>query len=534
MISLFLLLLFSSSSLAFRTIQLNETLVFTNLHPIPGFNHSFGNNKNVTVTRLANGRYRGLAILDDNSVIEFDENGPSNKGKEDGLELPFGCGNNESTTPGNDSSFLRQLEEEEEGGEGLIPFTPGCYPLDQKTHFLKFGVVLDQGVDIAQAEMALAGTRLLLRRQLNIQLEIDEIIQWGKSAPPCSRDYSSRLEEFTQFTTTIGEKPLWHLITNCWPPPGTVGTAYLRTLCHPGRNTGITSLVGSSTFAILLHEVGHGLGATHSFEYGMGRTGGLMDYGNYLFQGVAQFHPLKREEICSTLTDAHCPPELFGPLIEEGEEGGDCGNMILEEGEQCECLNASPECDGCLECQLTAPLTECSTSTFVIGDGGKELKAVSPSLLSSPECCQEGKLMNAQTSCPRDGVCHNGKCLLLCAKYGLYSCPVTENGCRQPCGPDCLDSLQTQISKVMISYLPDGSRCGGRESEGTCAAGLCSSSPPPLPPCPFFRIRNCPKLSKSSCISSPIWKHRCSFCDNKCRAKTPGGCRDSREYYSHC
>jgi len=48
------------------------------------------------------------------------------------------------------------------------------------------------------------------------------------------------------------------------------------------------------------HELGHLLGAGHSFENGQS-TGGIMDYGDGTLNGAHQFHTFRREEICNFL-----------------------------------------------------------------------------------------------------------------------------------------------------------------------------------------------------------------------------------------
>ena len=52
---------------------------------------------------------------------------------------------------------------------------------------------------------------------------------------------------------------------------------------------------------MLFHELGHGIGLTHTFENGIGTTGGLMDYANGLYDGVPQYHPFNRGEACISL-----------------------------------------------------------------------------------------------------------------------------------------------------------------------------------------------------------------------------------------
>jgi hypothetical protein len=53
------------------------------------------------------------------------------------------------------------------------------------------------------------------------------------------------------------------------------------------------------------HEIGHNFNADHSFENGVGTTGGIMDYGDGKYLGEYQFNPnLRRDEMCTQITEA--------------------------------------------------------------------------------------------------------------------------------------------------------------------------------------------------------------------------------------
>jgi hypothetical protein len=94
-------------------------------------------------------------------------------------------------------------------------------------------------------------------------------------------------------------------MTNCWPPPGTVGLAYVGALCAGrGYNTGVSTL-SRVTWLTVAHELGHNFGSPHSFDNGQGATGGIMDYGDGTTNGargqtdgVSQFNLLRENDIC--------------------------------------------------------------------------------------------------------------------------------------------------------------------------------------------------------------------------------------------
>merc|ERR1712226_153591 len=84
-----------------------------------------------------------------------------------------------------------------------------------------------------------------------------------------------------------------------------------------GCKTGVTYFTQrETTFETFAHEVGHSFGASHSFEEGRGRTGGIMDYGhNKLISGELQFNTkYRKREICNHLTRAMQPSCTFWGL----------------------------------------------------------------------------------------------------------------------------------------------------------------------------------------------------------------------------
>jgi hypothetical protein len=368
-----------------------------------------------------------------------------------------------------------------------IPFFPNCYPNDNTRRQLYIGIVIDDD-KIRDVETIIAQARVVFLAQLNILLTIGriEIIKF-----PCST-IPQLLEKFKQWNPPTPQS-YWHLLTNCNPPPGTVGIADLNSLCRGGR-----AISNKASWLIFAHELGHILGATHSFENGTGHTGGIMDYGSPYYNNVIQFNPSKRIELCSGLTRAtiECPSNIFISSLE-------CGNGIVEPGEQCECLK--PNCIGCVNCKTNQ---ECSTD-FIM------------SQTSDPQCCHDGKFTTGK--CNGADVCVNGKCTRFCSKYGLNECGMDD--CSQSClfNNQCSNQITTQ-KNIPISHLPDGLKCN---DGGVCINGTCTKQKT----CPYKNIKQCPKLSKAKCLKY-YW--RCSYCNNKCIARTPNRCKDPLNYYNNC
>jgi hypothetical protein len=92
---------------------------------------------------------------------------------------------------------------------------------------------------------------------------------------------NAHLDQFNAWRTNVNPKnqALWHLLTNCWRSPGTVGLAWLGVLCSSQYGTGVSSWTNTH-WLVVAHEIGHNFNSPHSFQEGQGKTGGIMDYGD--------------------------------------------------------------------------------------------------------------------------------------------------------------------------------------------------------------------------------------------------------------
>lgn len=194
-----------------------------------------------------------------------------------------------------------------------------CYDDDDLMHTFGMGIVVDYSMFVDNGESremveafvdaVVAEANTVYMNQLNIRLVVDELHIQDTAANPdghiwngCSPTIREQLYDFRVWTQTRERRGLWHLLTNCHPPPGVVGVAFLGVTCNLWWNTGVTSKTWSTTWKVFAHEVGHNFDAEHSFEEGQGRTGGIMDYGDGKLNGEYQFNTKYRKtQMCQNI-----------------------------------------------------------------------------------------------------------------------------------------------------------------------------------------------------------------------------------------
>ena len=290
-----------------------------------------------------------------------------------------------------------------------------------------------------------------------------------------------------------------------------------------------------------------------------------MDYGSGFYMGVQQFHPKKREELCTFLSRAKansCPQLAVVATAGNSTSGRNgttpimCGDGVLGPEEQCECLDQSLSCGACIQCRLTSPLVECSTSFAIRRPQDRGFVKVGKEMVSSPECCSASGEVAVARTCNggRDMCSLGGFCTSVCRSLGLVGCGSDSAGCRQKCMVNglCVDvSPRMTVRNVSLNAVPDGTVCRSLDplrpvsTKGQCGNGVClfngvpeatrsptprptvAQSKPPIPPvletasptpmpttrptvnCQAFRRKNlCPKRA-------------CRWCSNKL------GCRSS-------
>lgn len=132
----------------------------------------------------------------------------------------------------------------------------------------------------------------------------------------CGEDAAETLGKFRTWRAAKAKEGLWHLMTTCFPAPGTVGIAYLNAICTRRVGSGLSSSLSARTpgsraiWKVVAHEVGHNFGGGHSFELGQGRTGGIMDYGDGKLNGIYQFNSRFRQApMCQLIASRKANPD---------------------------------------------------------------------------------------------------------------------------------------------------------------------------------------------------------------------------------
>ncbi|GBG28952.1 Disintegrin and metalloproteinase domain-containing protein B [Hondaea fermentalgiana] len=200
-----------------------------------------------------------------------------------------------------------------------------CYEGDKNMHLFEHGIAIDQtfldlfgsrSAAIKKAESTVATSSAIYEYQMNVRLRIGKILVAGDDDAThdifynCQDGTSSSLAVFRGFVKNIPEgynQGSWHLMTNCYPliPGGgaqTVGTANFNTAgCDKnkyGWNAAVSTYI-TSFWTVYAHEQGHNFGASHSFELGVGKTGGVMDYGNVNIDGEPLFQDARLTQMCA-------------------------------------------------------------------------------------------------------------------------------------------------------------------------------------------------------------------------------------------
>ena len=343
-----------------------------------------------------------------------------------------------------------------------------------------------------------------------------------------STSITDRLNAFSQWRDQHGDSnAYWSLWTTCNTGP-VVGLAWLGQLCNGGSKSrqdtsgGVQTVTGANVVArtstewqVFAHETGHTFGAVHDCDStscsnpNTAKSGqccpvsstGCDAQAQYLMNpfsspGITRFSPCSVGNICSALgrksVQSNCLSDNKGVVTITGHQ---CGNGIVEDGEDCDCggpvgcagntccnpstckFNTGAVCDRSSEecctarCQYAASGTVCRAST-----GQCDPQEVCSGTNST---CPEDHTAKDGTNCGDGLRCASGQCTsrnlqckILMASYTsgneTYACN------NQTCNLSCVSpNLGANMCYSMQRSFLNGTPCAGG---GHCENGVCSGS----------------------------------------------------------
>jgi len=347
----------------------------------------------------------------------------------------------------------------------------------------------------------------------------------------CSDAYTitNRLNDFSAWRGNLAgdTNAYWSLFTTC-NTGAEVGLSWLGQLCNTGGttqqdNTGSAQTVGganviaktSSEWQVFAHETGHTFGAVHDCDsttcadaqtvsssqccpFSQTACDASAQYimNPYSSPGVSGFSPCSIGNICSALgrnsVQSNCLTQNRGVVTITGSQ---CGNGIVEDGEDCDCGGddgcagnsccdsstckfvdgavCDPSNEGCctLQCQFESAGTVCRASTGVC-DPQETCSGVGAD-------CPADQTAEDGTSCGDGLKCASGQCTsrdLQCATVmGSYTQDNETYSCNsQSCIISCAspDFGMNVCYSVQQNFL-DGTSCGG---SGHCENGVCKGT----------------------------------------------------------
>ncbi|KAJ5089618.1 Disintegrin and metalloproteinase domain-containing protein B [Penicillium argentinense] len=338
-----------------------------------------------------------------------------------------------------------------------------------------------------------------------------------------------RLNEFSKWRSEHEDNnAYWTLMTGC-PTSSEVGVSWMGRLCTSGLTsngdssvTGANVVVGNrgTTWQIFAHETGHTFGAVHDCD---SETCGqnLEDSSQccplssstcnanakyimnpYADNRMTEFSPCTIGNICSAISrnsiQSSCLSDNKGVVTISGSQ---CGNGIVESGEDCDCGGVSgcgdnnccdaktckfkdnAVCDDsndscCSSCQYASANTVCRAST---SECDKEEKCPGDS-----SSCPEDQYEKDGTSCGDGLKCASGQCTsrnyqcrsvmgTLLNSNDTWACDNTNQpSCSLVCGaPKSYSEYAYGTCIEMNQNYLDGTPC---ESGGHCESGQCKGS----------------------------------------------------------
>ncbi|KAM5442005.1 hypothetical protein MferCBS31731_002834 [Microsporum ferrugineum] len=410
------------------------------------------------------------------------------------------------------------------------------------TYTSTFASEMDAKTDIISVVNAAS---VVYEHTFNISLTLGEVNILPKNCPatassatPFNQMCGERVgdESFTladrlnTFSAWRGKKSddfaFWTLMTDC-TTENQVGLAWAAQLCVKGvqgdsntRNASSQAVSGANvvsrtdnTWQVFAHEAGHIFGAVHDCDSALCQdpsnpdnsrccpsTATTCDAGGKFMMNptsgsqITAFSPCSVGQICSRMAKhsilTNCLTTNRGVDTISGQQ---CGNGIVEDGEDCDC-GGDESCKGNKCCD---PKTCKYTSGSQCDDANEECcrdcKFASSSTicrLSSGPCDPEEKCTGNSGDCPRDTHSKNGETCGTNLQCASGQCTSRDLQCQMHLGSQvagsrtvAFDSYGCQVAckdpyrpdvryEGSLTFL-DGTPCGGG---GTCENGQCTGS----------------------------------------------------------
>ncbi|EXJ95410.1 hypothetical protein A1O1_00531 [Capronia coronata CBS 617.96] len=343
-----------------------------------------------------------------------------------------------------------------------------------------------------------------------------------------STDMTQRLNLFSQWRGQRGDdNAYWSLFTTC-NTGAEVGLSWLGQLCNHGSTdqqdtngttqsvTGANVVARTSTeWQVFAHETGHTFGAVHDCDSSTCADANTVNSGQccplsattcdanaqymmnpYSSSDITRFSPCSIGNICSALgrnsVQSTCLTDNKGVVTISGNQ---CGNGIVEEGEDCDCGGE----EGCAGNSCCNPTT-CKFNDGAVCDPGNEgccttscqfASAGTVCRASTSQCDPQETCSGTNGTCPADTTapdgtdcgngleCASGQCTsrdLQCRTLmGSYTSNNDTYACNsQTCTLSCASpDFGPNVCYSMQQNFLDGTPCGGG---GHCQNGVCRGS----------------------------------------------------------
>eukprot|EP00039_Didymoeca_costata_P023436 m.7120 g.7120 ORF g.7120 m.7120 type:complete len:843 (-) comp3648_c0_seq2:51-2579(-) len=357
-------------------------------------------------------------------------------------------------------------------------------------------------------------------------LAAKKVTVYAEGSGPVSGDYYTAISLLEDFASARPAENacLGHLFTDR-NFEGTLGLAYIGTLCSDLYNTGFHSIYGISTSVqqlTLSHEVGHSWGAEHDPD-GTECAPDNSEGGRFLMYAAATDGSRKNNKQFSTCSIESISKIVYNQANCFSQGVAYCGNGIVESGEVCDCGAMCQEDSCCTEdCQINTdygytcvPQDPIRFPCCTPEDGSEDQCQYVPSdeikLCDKADDCREDSYCDGSSAaCPTapardDGtecaclgddceenpgtgsrVCYLGACSeWMCNLTGAERCSPMAHGCGLSCigngwgdGTECISSFDKDNRPSSINasglYLGEGTPCD--EYRGYCSArGHCYS-----------------------------------------------------------